>query len=90
MPVNQITRLHDVASDIHDVNRSRFGLADFRNGNTVGYPKRRYMSMVFPPLHARSIGHIHFTSASDIYAPPDFDDGLLSESVGRSATEIGV
>ena len=45
----------------------------------VGYPKDRYMSIVFSLLHARSTGRIHITSAEDIYAPPEFDDGLLSD-----------
>jgi len=44
-----------------------------------GYPKGRYITIVFSLLHSRSTGHIHITSANDIYALPELDDGLLSD-----------
>jgi alcohol oxidase len=45
----------------------------------VGYPHGRYMSIVFSLLQTRSTGYVHITSANDIYGPPDFYDGLLSD-----------
>jgi len=45
----------------------------------VGYPKSQYTSIVFSLLVTRSTGYVHITCANDIYAPPDFDDGLLSD-----------
>jgi len=30
-------------------------------------------------LYAASHGYIHITSPMDVYAPPDFDEGYLSD-----------
>jgi alcohol oxidase len=42
------------------------------------------MIMANSLLYAASRGHIHITSPTDIYSPPDFDAGYLSNSADIS------